>query len=280
MRIFLVSLFFLLSALLSSCGHSPFKARMSYAKPTATLPVELVFDESLKGPKPVNFRKSESQKMSGSANFSEKAAKTIAKLSEVVTVFDLNQESHGLINGLPVTWSAEKNWANADLNYEEALNREKRYLAGVRIGEKLGKVKIKSVETEESLVRGLGHNYVRLTVTEHIRPSDEQVDRFVESVRDLPTESWIHFHSRTGEGRTTLFMTMLDMLQSAETKDFDTIVQRNQQLSHEDILTVSAEGDWRRPFQEDRVRFLREFYEYAKKHPRGDKTLWTQRGPG
>ena len=276
MKIFFYALILLC---LGSCEHSPLKTKMSFAKAKATQPVELVFDDSLKAAKPVNFRKSEELKMSGSANFSEKAAKAIAKLAEVVTVFDLNQESHGLVNGIPVTWSAEKNWANADLNHEEAVNREKRYLSELRIGGKLGKIKIKSIETEESLVRGLGHNYVRLTITDHVRPSDEEVDRFVDSVRELPTESWIHFHCRTGSGRTTLFMTMFDMLQSAQNKDFETIVARNRHLSGEDnILFLSDDGDWLHPFQEDQIRFLKEFYEYAKAHPRGDKVLWTQRG--
>jgi protein-tyrosine phosphatase len=242
---------------------------------------ELEFDNSYDKKIPVNFRQNEDRKMSGSATFSEKGAKYIVTRSPVVTVFDLRQEPHGLINGIPVTWSSEKDWANAGLNNEESLRREKRFLASLRIGEKINKtpgqkIKIKSVETEESLIRSLSQIYVRLTVTEHIRPSDDEVDRFIDAVHDLPLDSWAHFHDRTGKGRSTVFMAMYDMLRNSQNTEFDAIMKRNIDLSKDNILLVSPESDWRNPYQQDLVAFLKEFYNYAKAHPNGDDVFWSQ----
>lgn len=271
---------FLLSLFLMGCAHGSFlPAVMTMKRAEPTEPVELVFDKQNDTAQPRLLRKNENIKASASASFSEKSARVIARLSQVVTVFDLGQESHGLINDKPVTWQADRNWAAANLGRDEAVAREKRLLADLHIGSKIGKVRVKSIETEESLIRSLGQNYVRLAVTEHLRPTDGDVDFFVETVRDLPPESWIHFHSREGTGRATVFMIMLDMLHNAELTSYDAIVTRNLALNKDpDLLAVPDDEDWRKPYQQDLVRFLAEFYKYAKAYPMGQKSIWTQRG--
>ncbi len=115
-----------------------------------------------------NYRVNKDLKISGSATINPKSLKEVAKLAKkikaVLYVYDLRQESHGLINDQPVTWESERDWANADLNHEEAIRRERRLLGDLRVGEKVAGAEIKSIETEESMVRGAGHQYVRLTI--------------------------------------------------------------------------------------------------------------------
>ncbi|AHZ86420.1 protein tyrosine phosphatase [Bdellovibrio bacteriovorus] len=249
-------------------------------RPQPTTPVELVFDKDHAAPKPMNYRKSDSLRMSGSATFSPKALKEVAKPVKKnkasLYVFDLRQESHGLINDIPVTWYADRDWANADLNHEEAVRRERRLLGDLRVGDKIGTTAIQSIETEESMIRTGGHQYVRLTVTDHVRPVDSEVDRFIESVRALPENAWVHFHCRAGKGRTTTFMVLYDMLKNAKTDSFEEIIKRNTELSNDyDVLTVPAdEKDWKYPYQKERAAFVTEFYNYAKAHPNGEGMLW------
>lgn len=250
-------------------------------KPQPTEPVELVFDKKYSGAKPENYRKNSDLKISGSATFDVSALKEIKKPlkknKEVLFVFDLRQESHGLVNDTPVTWQADRDWANADLNHDEAIRRERRLLGDLRVGEKINGVVIKSIETEESMVRSSGHQYVRLTVTDHVRPTDSEVDRFIEAVQALPENAWIHFHCRAGKGRTTTFMVLYDMLVNAKYVSFEEIVKRNTELSNDyDVLSIGEPTDWKYPYQKERADFVREFYNYAKAHPRGEKKLWSE----
>lgn len=251
------------------------------SKPQPTTPVELVFDTKYEGAQPVNYRKNDKLHMSGSASYSPRALKVIAKPAKKskmpLYIFDLRQESHGYINDKPVTWQADHDWANADLNHDEAVQRERRLLGDLRVGESLGKIKINSLETEESVVRSAGHQYVRLTVTDHLRPTDSEVDRFLEVVRELPEKNWVHFHCRAGKGRTTTFMVMYDMLANAQTDSFDDIINRNAKLSEDyDVMAVVPEGDFRQIYQKERAEFVKAFYDYAKAHPQGKDMLWSQ----
>lgn len=257
------------------------KSSFFMTKATATTPVELVFDKKYAGKKLENYRKNTDLRMSGSATFGPKGLREIArplkKSKTALYVFDLRQESHGLINDEPVTWSSDRDWANADLNHEEATRRERRQLGDLRVGEKLGGAEIKSIETEESMVRSAGYQYVRLTVPDYVRPTDSEVDLFIQAQRDVPEQSWIHFHCRSGKGRTTLFMIMYDMLVSAKYIPFDDIVNRNKSLSNDPtLLTVGDPKDWKYPYQQEMLTFVQQFYNYAKEHPRGEKKLWSE----
>ncbi len=250
-------------------------------QPTATEPVELVFDKKYSGSKPVKMRVHKDLRMSGSAQLNPQSIKTVARLAKnekaSLTVFDLRQESHGLINNEPVTWHAERGWANAGLGREEVLRKESRLLGDMRIGTEVGAVKVRGIETAESMVRSSGHQYVRLTVTPHLRPSDADVDRFIEALRELPERTWVHFYGREGELRPATFMVLYDMLLSAQYLTFDEIIQRQQKIfSKVDLLQVNKPADWQTPYQEDLVDFLRKFYEYAKSNPRGEEMYWSQ----
>lgn len=264
--------------LLAGCasGTKLLQKNLRFTEAVATTDVKPVFDKEYDTKAVQNFRKSDELKISGSATFTDAGARFIAKVAPVVLVIDLRQESHGIVNNRPLTWQSDRNWSNAGMGADEVIEREKRYLSELHIGEKLSGAKIRSVETEESLIRSLGQSYLRLAVTEHLRPSNSQVDRFIEGVRNMPPTSWVHFHGRSGKGRTTMFMVMYDMLRTAWNTSYEDILQRNIELSEDsEVTAIASEGNWRRPYQEDRVSFLIEFYKYAKAHPNGAGAWWS-----
>lgn len=249
-------------------------------RPQPTQPVELVFDKKYQGKKPVNYRADHELRMSGSASYQPQALKEIAKpvkkKKDLLYIFDLRQESHGYINDEPVTWQADRDWSNADLSHEEVLRRERRLLGDMKVGDKIDGVEIKSIETEESSVRSAGHHYVRLTVTDHVRPTDVEVDRFVAAVRDLPPQAWVHFHCRAGKGRTTTFMVLYDILKNSQMDSLATINERVMKLSDDyDALAIPDEKDWKFQYQKERAEFIENFYAYAKENPNLEK-LWTE----
>lgn len=265
----------------SSDKNATAKPAFFLTTPQPTTPVEVVFDDSYDKAKVVDYRQNEKLHMSGSATFGLKAIKTLAKSAKkskaALTVVDLRQESHGYINDKPVTWTSPNDWGLADLNHDEAIQRERRLLLDTPLGSKVAGKAVQSLETEESAVESRGYEYVRLTVTSHLRPTDTEVDRFLEAVKALPEKNWVHFHDREGKDRTTMFMAMYDMLCNAKTDSLEDIVKRNEELSHDSgLLDLPAHDNAFYVYQKERSEFLHEFYNFAKAHPDGKDMLWTE----
>src|ERR1043166_4524010 len=110
----------------------------------------------------------------------------------------------------------------------------------------LQRVTVKSAGTERYIVGGAGASYVRITVTDHTRPLDDEVDRFVLAVRALPGNAWAHFHCEAGLWRTTTFMVLYDMLRNANRVSLEDIVRRQQIPSYGyDGLPPDEPGNWK-----------------------------------
>ncbi|PYK63110.1 MAG: phosphatase, partial [Verrucomicrobia bacterium] len=119
--------------------------------------------------------------------------------------------------------------------------------------------------------------YVRITVTDHARPLDDEVDRFILAVRALPQDTWTHFHCEAGRGRTTTFMVLYDMLRNAAHVSLEDIVRRQKLLGYNyDVLRPTEPGDWKAPYTDDRIAFVRAFYNYARGNPDGRLRLWSE----
>jgi hypothetical protein len=233
---------------------------------------------------------------SGSGEFTADNLKfVLAQAHGPVTVFDLRQETHIFVNGLPISWFATKDWANVGRTQSEIeadeVARVQSLKPGseiaVRPGEAIKKadtasatpqpVIVEQASTERELVEANHAAYVRLTVTDHARPLNEEVDRFILAVRALPENGWAHFHCEAGRGRTTTFMVLYDMLRNAARVPMEDIVRRQQLLGYDyDVLRPAAPGDWRAPYTDDRIAFVRAFYNYAHANPNGRPQLWSE----
>ena len=233
---------------------------------------------------------------SGGGEFTPEGLKLVlSRTRGPVTVFDLRQETHIFINDLPVSWYASRDWANVGrsqsaIEADEAARVESHKPGSeidVRPGEAVKKgnagsatperVRVKSASTERDIVGGAGASYVRITVTDHVRPFDDEVDRFVLAVRALPENAWAHFHCEAGRGRTATFMVLYDLLRNATRVSLEDIVRRQKILGYDyDVLQPSEPGDWRAPYIADRAEFIRVFYDYARVNPNGRPQLWSE----
>jgi protein-tyrosine phosphatase len=231
---------------------------------------------------------------SGSAEFTAAGLSLVlSRLRGPVTVFDLRQEDHVFVNGQPVSWYATNNWANAGKSHDavvaEEAGRVQALVAGTRleladdrsIKQEPGttppeEVTVGSVSSEADLVAAAGASYVRITVSDHARPSDAEVDRFIEAVRTMPPGGWAHFHCRAGKGRTTTFLVLYDMLRNAGRVSLKDIVDRQSVLAGDyDLLKPEGESGWKAAVFADRAAFVRAFYRYARANPGGSPMLWS-----
>jgi len=131
-----------------------------------------------------------------------------------------------------------------------------------------------SYNTEQMLLQALNIGYLRLPTTDHCRPRDSEVDRFVAFEASLKADMWLHFHCRAGDGRTTTFIVMHDIVHNAPGDSLDVILTRqgpkqpNHGLGGVDLREVNKSkeqnmGRFDSPFFNERLVFIQNFYKYV-----------------
>lgn len=208
-----------------------------------------------------------------------------------IIVVDLRQESHGFIipesqgsiNRLPVSWYGLQNTVNTDKSLDEIESDEVKRLSQLADnhatvytlvkGEKGAPhsgtdpltVKVNHYLTEKDICDMAGVGYIRIPIQDFHAPEDEQVDRFVELIKNLDKNDWLHFHCSAGRGRTTTFMAMYDMMLNANKISLKDIVERQIKLGGVNLLTdYSKKHNWKYYHYLKRAHFITKFYDYAK----------------
>lgn len=233
---------------------------------------------------------------SASSTYSEKEFINVLNKLPVpankVYVIDLRGESHGYVDGTAVSWFAANNWGNDGRTLElvkaiehEQLNNLLKdssveiYNFDDKKNITLDKVMINvnSVSTEEEMVKRHGANYFRLALTDHFRPDDGDVDKFLDFYKGLPKDAWLHYHCFAGMGRTTIFMVMADILKNAHEVSFDDIVQRQGLIGIVDLSEIpDSKKNWERKAYIERYQFVKHFYDYVKASPRNLPESWSK----
>ncbi|MBX9805137.1 MAG: hypothetical protein K2Y18_05205 [Alphaproteobacteria bacterium] len=240
-------------------------------------------------------------RMSGSAQFAALQFKSILEFlgkygvsPNQVVVVDLREEPHAFINGDAVLWYARGAWWTQGDPVVVVLENEKENLAKLTMGQRIDLKKIAnkdaagyvrsltdhsfvitSMMTEKDVVTGNGAHYVRLPVTDHMRPEDKDVEQFLELVKNLPPKAWVHFHCHAGQGRTSTFMVMYDMLRNLKLSR-DAIIDRQVKLGSLDIRRLSGPLKARKhPVERMRLEFIHLFYDYLHAQDGYRNNSWT-----
>ncbi|WP_125153462.1 GxGYxYP domain-containing protein [Clostridium rectalis] len=235
---------------------------------------------NLEKDKNINLKGLNKLNISGSKQFSEQNLPMVIKDIKTtlpITVVDLRQESHGFINGLPVSYANAKNNANMGLSKSEVLQNEKEQLNSIKLNSPISfyndpkkTIIAKKVESEEQLTKNNSLSYVRIPVTDTKLPTDDMVDYFVDMVKNNPKDTWYHFHCKQGIGRTTTFMIMYDMMKNAKDATSDEIIQRQLKLANFDEKHVNSF------YNNKRYDFLQNFYKYVKENGNNYDVKWSQ----
>lgn len=244
----------------------------------------LIVNNDTRGKLPRSFRMTP-QHSSGSGQFSEDGLKhMLASIpSQRIIIIDLREESHGFLNGDAISWYGERNWLNKGKSRDELIAHENEKLAHLkriplRIAYK-NKVTpvpywVRDVENEEAIVKRNGASYYRLPVRDHTRPCDQTVEKFVEFVKHLDPDDWLHMHCSAGKGRSTTFLALYDMMLNARSTPLEEIIHRQYFYGGVNLFVETENGNWKAPFVVERMRFLERFYNYCIENPEFT-TSWT-----
>ena len=178
-----------------------------------------------------NVRFLPEEHMSGSAQFSTEQFRTLAgqlkEQSQKVWIVDCRLESHGMVNGIAVSWCGEDNGANLGRTVEEIEAEEEGLsaLIGTTVTAYTAEndqpaegieLSVETWETERALVQGENFYYLRLACPDHCWPPADVIDRFISFANSLEGDAWLHFHCQAGSGRTGAFMTVYEMMRKPD----------------------------------------------------------------
>lgn len=235
--------------------------------------------------------------ISGSAQFSRLSLRAIQKAANPGSPFsdiDLRQENHGFLNGAAISLYAPQDWGNRGKPVAVIQREQKEWLDKLRlqkevtvgivevktsegiIAKTLPRVfKVESVMDEQQVADEAKAGYLRLYVTDHLAPIPEDVDSFMQYILKLPAGAWTHIHCAAGDGRTTTFMTIVDMMHNAKKVALEDIVTRQHLIGGIDLFRKRDPAHWKFPYAKEREDFIRKFYSYARTNNDTFKTSWS-----
>ena len=231
--------------------------------------------------------------ISGSADFSEDQFLELAEElrgfagDRQIWVVDCRLESHGLVNGISVSWYGDHNWANMGMSLEEAeADEASRFasLPGKTITVYTAKdntranpqeIAVERTMTERELVESEGFHYLRLAANDHSWPEEEAVDSFLAFVEELEQtvgldNVWLHFHCHAGQSRTAIFMAIYDMIRNPSVS-FDDVMLR-QAMTGGSYLPYAGLGELEEVYRL-RAKRIRQVYDYLHSDACEDKRM-------
>ncbi|MGN0949773.1 MAG: hypothetical protein ACI4OH_03395 [Mitsuokella sp.] len=247
---------------------------------SAAVPAEPAWrlDAAVSSGEPIHFRRDESLKIAGSGQPTKEVLAHLPELLEVspdtpVWDIDLRQESHGFLNDAAVSWHGPQNAANrglsaVDVEKDETARLQKTsgtFVRALPMG-RYDEEHIKELFAEEaaswSTERGLAHQaglgYQRFAATDMEWPTPDVIDEFVDFYRSLPkNHGWLFFHCQAGQGRTTTFMVLYELLAEPDCTPAEA-VRRQYELGGADLS------------QGERWQNIQKFAEYVKENRSSD----------
>lgn len=219
--------------------------------------------------------------MSGSGQYTEEQFNNmLAELKqytepENIYVIDLRQESHIFANGNALCWWGERDWSNLGKSVTE-IEKEEAALVKQVIDTNITIVPQKDTEddtgafdlfvtdtmAERTMVENTGAHYYRFSCTDHIWPDADQIDAFIELVKTLPEDAWLHFHCVAGKGRTGAMMCIYDVMMNPDVKLKD--IAYREHLLGANYLLDKGDDSWTGPYKAEVSLMLTAFYDYVQ----------------
>lgn len=203
--------------------------------------------------------------------------------ADKIIVMDLRGESHGLIDGNVFMRWIPNNCVNESIPTEEVIEIEAKLLSDLKamdivemyetndkweanFEKPMMSFEKPEIITEEDLVTSKGCKYVRFADTNHFRPDDHEVDLLVDFMPTVADDEWLFMHCYAGEGRTTCFMVLVDIIKNYKVANFDDIAARQGLIGPVDVRTeviTTKKSHYKKKASIERRVFLQMFYNYC-----------------
>lgn len=216
---------------------------------------------------PDRFRHIPSLNISGSSEFTTEQATNLKKSINKpnICIVDLRQESHGLVNNYAISFYDPNKDLNNGFTTNQTLKTEDALLSKIKLNNSLNihkksgilfkEITVDFISNESCVVTQAGMQYKRYAVKDNGAPTAEIVDEFLDFVKTKPSDLHLHFHCDAGEGRTTTFMSMYQILMNTTNLSLDQIVSYQYNAGGVNL------HDNKRQFE-----FLEDFYDYVSKN--------------
>lgn len=233
-------------------------------------------------------------KLSASSDFSSKELDAL--VAEIrkhhdgpITIVDLRNETHGMLNGNHLSLYGKQNWDNIGLSREQIVEAEKEIIhgtvghqieaGGTNPGGRKTTLDVTSAETEAEACARKGIGYFRLTVLDHCFSDPRSIDDFIAFVQALPKDTWLHFHCQAGMGRTNMFLVFYDFLRNPDVPEKD-IIYRHFNLGGNFMYykgDKENEEAYKVPLAQEKAEMIPLVYRYIQEQqPKGFKVSWTE----
>ena len=209
-----------------------------------------------------------------------------------IVIIDLREESHFFANGIPFNITDKHENPSKDYTFpneqkiqrelvaEKSIVLEPRKLDIDRHGNwKKAKGKTKEtlhkkysrklnkpvhlngpiIKTEAEICKNYGVQYWRMPLTDHYPPEKAAIGEFIKFVSSLPKDTWIHIHCRGGEGRTTTFLSILEMMRFKNHSLYN-VLTRQHQVGGKDLLKMPSQVE-RQQAVRDRLDVIRNAFD-------------------
>ena len=234
-----------------------------------------------------NFRIDPELRCSGSGQASARGIadlsnqlQAVRKADEPLWIIDLRQESHGFWNGEAVSWHGPNNAANAGKDapaveadetarLQAVLGHESRSIpmgtSDTASGMQPFTALVRTATTERQEACRSGYGYVRIAATDMQWPEPQAIDAFLTFYRSLtPDSGWLHFHCHAGQGRTTTFMALYEMLRFPG-RSLDNVLAHQRTIGGADLAIPGSRYD-----------SLKLFHQYVQEnYAAGFTDLWS-----
>lgn len=206
--------------------------------------------------------------------------KAIANGKEIY-VISLIENGHLYINEKPAYWLGYSEDSNLNEHpTNNSLRHKIRYALrrGFYTGRLSHNIDDQDVVFDRDLMKSKGVHHINLYYDRKSIPGDDYVSNFINLVKSIPEDAWIHFHCNAGRGRTTVAMVMYDIIHNAKTVPLKDILERNYLIGSDNLndVTLWKNGTYTVDQLERRHDFVSGFYEYMRSDDGYGKYTWVE----
>ncbi len=200
-----------------------------------------------------------------SINFPDLKQK-LAPIKKHIIIIDALRQYHGYIKEIPTTFFAY-----------ERHHPDWRHMVRRLIFTGTIRTCTESIVPESEMAKRYGFEYKKIMIDSKVLTPDESVDEFVAFVDNLPDNRWVHFHCRLGKGRTSMMLTMLDIMKNAPKVALNDIAKRQYLLGSENLFNTVARsgGTYYSKTLTRRKQFIEDFYKFVCQRKGGGTQRWS-----